>query len=97
MTSHVNHPTNHGVLRRRLEAMLHEHLDRADECRPDDPALEGHLTAAIQLNAALERVDSGTYGICRQCYEPISPTRIDAVPAAALCIDCQRIPRPFLI
>lgn len=97
MTSHVNHPANHGVLRRQLESMLDQHLDRADECKQDDPALEGHLTAAIQLNAALGRVDDGTYGICRKCREPISQTRLEALPAAVLCIDCQRQPRPFLI
>ena len=97
MTSHVNHPTNHGTLRLRLESTLEQHLDRADECKHDDPALENHLTAAIQLNAALTRVDNGTYGICRQCDQAISAQRIEAVPAAVLCIDCQQRPRPFLI
>lgn len=77
--------------------MLNEHLDRADACKHDDPALEGHLTAAIQLNAALERVDNGTYGICRECREPINPRRIEAVPAAVMCIACQQMPRPFHI
>lgn len=97
MTSPVNQATNNGVLRLQLRSMLDEHLDRADECKQDDPALEGHLTAATQLDAALRRMKNGTYGICRQCHEPISPRRLEALPAAALCIDCQRMPRPFLI
>lgn len=96
MISRINHPTNYVVLRRRLETMLHERLDRADECKQDDPALEGHLTAAIYINAALVRVDNGTYGICRQCDGPIGLERIEAVPEAALCIDCQQTPRPLM-
>jgi RNA polymerase-binding transcription factor DksA len=32
----------------------------------------------------------GTYGICRECGRPIDPARLQAVPEAVLCIDCQR-------
>ena len=49
MKGDLNHPTTFGAIRDRLQTMLDEHLDRADECSQDDPALEGHLTAAIQL------------------------------------------------
>jgi len=97
MTSRVNHPTNHPTLRHRLASMLEQHLDRADQCDQDDPALEAHLTAAVQLSAALRRVANGTYGICRQCDGPIGAQRLEAVPAAALCIPCEQRPRPFLI
>ncbi|WP_426570826.1 TraR/DksA family transcriptional regulator [Aquihabitans sp. McL0605] len=97
MTRHLNHPTQDGSVRVRLQMLLDEHLDRADACQPDDPALEGHLTAAIQLNTALVRWDQGTYGRCRQCDELIGAERLEAIPAAALCITCQLQPRPFLI
>ena len=48
---------------------------------------EQHLAA---IDAALARLDAGTYGQCTSCRKPIAPERLDARPWAALCIDCQR-------
>ncbi len=42
-----------------------------------------------EIRAAFARMESGDYGICTQCEEPISPRRLVAVPWAALCIHCQ--------
>lgn len=39
---------------------------------------------------ALARIDEGTYGQCTNCGNSISPERLQALPAAELCIDCQR-------
>jgi DnaK suppressor protein len=50
---------------------------------------EEHLLAAI--NAALQRIDDGTYGICTNCGRPISEARLEALPWAELCIDCARL------
>ena len=47
-----------------------------------------HVLAAI--DAALARIDAGTYGTCERCGNPISEERLDAIPYATLCIDCQR-------
>jgi DnaK suppressor protein len=47
-----------------------------------------HLTA---VEAALARLDAGTFGACVRCGRPIAPERLDALPWAAHCIDCQRI------
>ncbi len=49
---------------------------------------EQHLAA---VEAALGRLDDGTYGACVRCGRPIAPERLDALPWAAHCIDCQRI------
>jgi RNA polymerase-binding protein DksA len=49
---------------------------------------EQHLAA---VDAALARLDDGTYGTCVRCGRPIAPERLDALPWAAYCIDCQRI------
>jgi len=43
------------------------------------------------VDAALARLDDGTYGLCVRCGRPIAPERLDALPWAAHCIDCQRI------
>jgi DnaK suppressor protein len=41
-----------------------------------------------EVDAALERVDAGTYGACERCGAPIGAARLDALPAARLCIRC---------
>ncbi|HXW44482.1 MAG TPA: TraR/DksA C4-type zinc finger protein [Streptosporangiaceae bacterium] len=41
-----------------------------------------------QIDAALARIDDGSYGICASCGKPIAAARLAARPAAATCIDC---------
>jgi DnaK suppressor protein len=43
------------------------------------------------VDAALARLDDGTYGLCARCGRPIAPERLDALPWAAHCIECQKI------
>ncbi|HEX7277303.1 MAG TPA: TraR/DksA C4-type zinc finger protein [Acidimicrobiales bacterium] len=38
---------------------------------------------------ALRRLDEGTYGLCEACGRPIDEARLDAIPAARLCLDDQ--------
>ena len=45
-----------------------------------------HVLAEIE--AALKRIDDGTYGVCEQCGGPIGEARLEAMPAARLCITC---------
>jgi len=49
---------------------------------------EGRLLQAI--NAALMRMDDGTYGICVSCGQPIATERLEALPWTTQCIDCKR-------
>lgn len=42
-----------------------------------------------KVNQALERMEDGTYGECLECGEPIPEKRLEARPAAVLCIDCK--------
>ena len=44
-----------------------------------------------QIDDALKRLDDGSYGICQQCNQPISMSRLKAVPYASMCISCQRV------
>jgi RNA polymerase-binding transcription factor len=39
---------------------------------------------------ALDRMDAGTYGTCDNCGQPIADERLDALPAARLCLNCKR-------
>ncbi len=43
------------------------------------------------VRAALERVADGSYGICLHCEEEISAKRLNAVPWAPFCIQCQEL------
>ena len=47
-----------------------------------------HVLADI--DAALKRIEEGTYGICTNCGEPIAVEHLEALPWATLCIDCKR-------
>ena len=67
--------------------------DRASE-RQGDEVLEalGHveLDELRRIDAALARIEEGSYGICPKCGETISDKRLVAVPEAALCQGCAR-------
>jgi YteA family regulatory protein len=43
-----------------------------------------------EIDAALERIENGTYGTCTNCGEQIPEERLEALPWATLCIECQR-------
>jgi DnaK suppressor protein len=42
-----------------------------------------------EIEAALVRIDEGSFGICQHCDEEIHPKRLAALPWAALCVRCQ--------
>jgi DnaK suppressor protein len=42
-----------------------------------------------QLQAALDRITAGTYGLCCQCEAAMEPDRLDNDPAAVFCADCM--------
>jgi DnaK suppressor protein len=42
----------------------------------------------VEVEHALAKFDGGTYGLCENCGQPIAPARLEAKPAARLCINC---------
>ncbi|HHC07775.1 MAG TPA: TraR/DksA family transcriptional regulator [Actinobacteria bacterium] len=42
-----------------------------------------------EVDAALERIAEGSYGICEQCGRPIGAARLEARPTARLCVECK--------
>jgi DnaK suppressor protein len=56
-----------------------------------DLALRDHNRVHLEaVDAALARLDAGTYGVCTTCGARVGEDRLEALPWAALCIDCQR-------
>ena len=52
--------------------------------------LERGSNVLRNVRAALSRIDEGSYGMCLNCEEEIGTKRLNAVPWAALCIECQQ-------
>jgi DnaK suppressor protein len=48
-----------------------------------------HLSQLRAIEEALLRIDEGTFGICEDCGEKISPGRLNAMPFALRCVECQ--------
>ena len=43
-----------------------------------------------EVVTALQKLDEGSFGSCERCGEPISDKRLEALPFARYCINCQR-------
>lgn len=71
---------------------LHTHsADQAVEGMDEQIAIaqnEEHLLEEVE--AALERIERGTYGTCQNCGQTIARERLDAIPYTPLCIECAR-------
>jgi RNA polymerase-binding protein DksA len=58
--------------------------------RERDLALSASATQAVEeIDRALRRMDIGSYGICERCGKKIAVARLEALPFAALCIECK--------
>ncbi|GAA5196933.1 TraR/DksA family transcriptional regulator [Microbacterium jejuense] len=86
------------ALRRELEQQLDERLLAIQELQPFaapsvDPvayqATASHRLAVDHITAALNRISAGTYGRCVRCGNQIAPARLEVLPSAAACIECQ--------
>lgn len=75
------------------QAMPADWEDRASE-RQGDEVLEALGTAELnqlkRIDAALARIEAGTYGTCMKCGDPIDAARLALVPEAPLCAACAR-------
>jgi RNA polymerase-binding transcription factor DksA len=56
----------------------------------DEGLEEGARETLVEIEAALQRIDAGTYGVCEGCGKPIGAERLAAIPWTRLCIDDQR-------
>lgn len=61
--------------------------------RGEAEALAGQLRDTLaEVEAAIGRLENGTYGRCEKCGQPIAPARLEAKPAARRCIQCASLP-----
>jgi DnaK suppressor protein len=81
----------------RVEASA-EHFGRAEEldsgqvssARELELALDDRESTELRLvDAALARIEAGTYGLCTDCGVEIPLARLHAAPEAPRCIACQ--------
>jgi RNA polymerase-binding transcription factor DksA len=82
-------------LRQRLEAELGERRAASAVADGDDVYREvaehvaaGNVQALADVEHALSRLADGTYGTCERCALPIPFERLEAMPAARLCVGC---------
>jgi RNA polymerase-binding transcription factor DksA len=52
--------------------------------------LENEAQTLSEINAALARIDQGTFGRCGNCHQEISTERLEALPYTRYCIRCAR-------
>lgn len=70
-----------------------EHQARLADMAPDDELVETVTVALDAVAAALVSLEAGTYGSCTDCGATIPVERLEAVPAATICVDCLQRPR----
>jgi DnaK suppressor protein len=51
---------------------------------------ESHREILGQVERALRRLESGEYGICESCGQPIGKGRLSAFPRATMCVTCKQ-------
>lgn len=67
--------------------------ESAGEVEEYESRLASEHTLELRLRdveAALERITAGTYGICTNCKKEIPLERLEANPEAAICLDCPK-------
>ncbi len=75
---------------------IDENTSTDDEDKPAERQEEEVLAAlshadqaeVSRIDAALARIDDGSYGICANCGEPIAAARLQALPDAVTCVNC---------
>lgn len=71
-----------------------DELDRIQHASERDLAmgdLERNSGRLREVQAALRRMDAGTFGVCAECEVTIHPRRLAAIPWASLCVVCQEL------
>lgn len=85
--------------RRRLEQERRNRLAQLEALQGDEESASDEIMGLQQtsikrtlgeIDAALERLDAGVYGICQRCEKPIPAERMEILPYASRCVACQQ-------
>jgi DnaK suppressor protein len=83
------------AIRESLQTDRRAHLDRlarldesGTESFDDQAATSALRNLLLEIDAALRRVDDGSYGECETCARPIPVARLHAVPHSTRCVSC---------
>lgn len=93
----------HRLLVERREEVRRDLRSRLRDVRADDEAaaaleagddvdlmlIQLHSATLQQIDAALERLEKGRYGMCGDCGEPIADARLRVLPFALRCTRCE--------
>jgi DnaK suppressor protein len=52
-------------------------------------ALNTDFRTQKAVETAISLLETGEYGVCQECGEPINPKRLEAIPWTTLCVRCQ--------
>lgn len=80
----------------RIDLLNNEPGDSGDESMANALAdfnvaqLDRHIEAMRDIEAALQRVKNGSYGVCIDCGDDVAFARLQAYPTAKRCIVCQQ-------
>lgn len=83
------------LLAQRADCLRQRDLARAETATSvPDPVAVSRAAALLrtleEIDAALDRIDAGTYGTCVHCGTAIPPERLEFRPHAAGCVSCQQ-------
>jgi DnaK suppressor protein len=87
---HLARDAEAGIAQMRVE----REVEHGDEAQAEEAQARLDLLGEVEraeiarIDAALERMEAGGYGICRTCGDPIEPRRLAAVPLALECAAC---------
>lgn len=65
----------------RMDAIQQQQMTKATRA--------GHERKLRLIDSALETFETGDYGLCRSCEEPVGYRRLKARPETPFCLDCQ--------
>ena len=68
---------------------LEEEAVDLEETDVEQAILDNENELLVEVQQALARIENGTYGICSNCGQPIPEKRLEAIPWATLCVNCE--------
>jgi DnaK suppressor protein len=81
-----------------LQASMENNTRQGDMADQANGSNEVHIALRLKqtdakilqaIEEALVRIDKGTFGVCRDCGEPIAEARLNAIPWTRVCISCK--------